>query len=272
MKRICCDIISVYVNQDGGRKMKIEFKNFSNLFKIKRGSVSAVILGAGSSERFGGNKVAYKLDGIPVFIHTLKVFDASPYIDEIVLVVKKEECDAIASDVVKYGPISKLKCIIPGGETRQKSALKGFEAINQSASFVAIHDAARCLITEKMIEDVCREAFTERAAAAAHKVTDTVKYADSRGYIDYTFDRKYVWLVSTPQIFLSDLYRAAAYTARDANFEATDDCMLAERLGFKVKLVEVGEDNIKLTYREDLERAEHIIEKREKAAKTERNV
>lgn len=242
--------------------LKIEFKNFNNLFKIKRGSVSAVILGAGSSERFGGNKVAYKLDGTPVFIRTLKVFDASPYIDEIVLVVKEEECDAIASDVIKYGPIQKLKCIVSGGDTRQKSALKGFEAINQSAKYVAIHDAARCLITEKTIELVCREAFAERAATAAHKVTDTVKYADKRGYIDYTLDRNYVYTVSTPQIFLSDLYRAAAYTARDDGCEATDDCMLAERLGFKVKLVEVGDDNIKLTYREDLERAEYILKKR----------
>ncbi len=242
--------------------MKIEFKNFENLFKIKRGSVSAVILGAGSSERFGGNKVAYKLCDMPVFMRTLQVFDSSPYIDEIVLVVKEEECDAIAADVIKYGPVGKLKCIIPGGDTRQKSALKGFEAINQSSKFVAIHDAARCLITEKMIEDVCREAFSERAATAAHKVTDTVKYADKRGYIDYTIDRKYVYTVSTPQIFLSDLYRAAAYTARDAEFEATDDCMLAERLGFKVKLVEVGDENIKLTYKEDVERAEYILKKR----------
>ncbi len=249
--------------------MKFEFKNFENLFKIKHGSVSAVILGAGSSERFGGNKVAYKLGGVPVFIRTLKVFDASPYIDEIVLVVKEEECDAIASDVIKYGPVKKLKCIIPGGETRQKSALLGFEAINQSAKFVAIHDAARCLITEKMIEDVCREAFSERAATAAHKVTDTVKFSDKRGYIDYTLDRKYVYTVSTPQIFLSDMYRAAAYTARNDGFEATDDCMLAERLGFKVKLVEVGGDNIKLTYKEDVERAEYILRQREKAAETE---
>lgn len=98
--------------------MKIEFKNFNNLFKIKQGCVSAIILGAGSSERFGGNKVAYKLDGIPVFIRTLKVFDASPLIDEIVLVVKAEERDSIASDVVKYGPITKLKRIVSGGDTR----------------------------------------------------------------------------------------------------------------------------------------------------------
>lgn len=246
--------------------MKIEFKNFNNLFKIKQGCVSAIILGAGSSERFGGNKVAYKLDGIPVFIRTLKVFDASPLIDEIVLVVKAEERDSIASDVVKYGPITKLKRIVSGGDTRQKSALKGFEAINPSAKYVAIHDAARCLITEKTIELVCREAFSERAATAAHKLTDTVKFADKQGFIDCTLDRNFVYAVSTPQVFLADIYRAAAYTARDDGFEATDDCMLAERLGFKVKLVEIGADNIKLTFKDDVERAEFILQKRNNAS------
>lgn len=233
--------------------------------------MSAVVLGAGSSERFGGNKVAYKIDGIPVFIRTLKVFDASPLIDEIVLVVKSEERESIASDVVKYGPVNKLKCIVAGGDTRQKSALKGFEAINPSAKYVAIHDAARCLITEKDIELVCRAAFAERAATAAHKVTDTVKYADKHGYIDYTIDRNFVYTVSTPQVFLADLYRAAAYTARDNGFEATDDCMLAETLGFKVKLVEIGGDNIKLTYKDDVERAHFILNKRKNAHKNERN-
>jgi len=111
-----------------------------------------------------------------------------------------------------------------------------------------------------------RAAWKYRAAAAAHKVSDTVKLADSRGFIDKTVDRDLVWLVKTPQVFLTDMYRAAAYMAKKDNVSVTDDCMMCERLGFKVKLVECGEDNIKLTVASDLLRAEQILRSREEEA------
>ena len=247
--------------------MKIEFKNFGNITKIRKNSVSAVILAAGSSERFGGNKIAYKLDSEPVFIRTLKVFETSPYITEIILVAKKEELDNLA-DILKEYEFKKLKKLIAGGKTRQESSLLGFEAINPKSEYVAIHDGARCLVTHDMIEAVTRAAYRYRAAAAAHKMTDTIKLADTKGFVDKTLDRNYIWAVSTPQIFLSDLYRAAAYTAKESGFEATDDCMLAERIGFTIKLVEVGGDNIKITYKEDVSRANEIIARR-KASTTE---
>ncbi|MCD7776016.1 MAG: 2-C-methyl-D-erythritol 4-phosphate cytidylyltransferase, partial [Firmicutes bacterium] len=118
------------------------------------------------------------------------------------------------------------------------------------------------LVTHDMIENVLADAKRCRAATAAHHVTDTVKYANMRGYIERTIDRDYVWCVSTPQIFLTNLYRAAAYTAKKDGFAGTDDCSLAERLGFEVKLTEVGGDNIKITYSEDISRAEEILHRR----------
>ncbi len=240
--------------------MKIEFKSFKNLLK-KKITLSAVILAAGASERFGENKIAYKLEGRPVYIRTIEAFEASKKVDEIILVVKKEEVSSVASIVSEYG-FTKLKKVVAGGSTRQESALRGFEAITPEAEYVAIHDAARCLITPEMIESVYRAARIDKAAAAAHKMTDTVKYATADGYVDRTLDRDYVYTVSTPQIFLADLYRASAYTAREAGFSATDDCMLAERLGFPVKLVEVGADNIKITYKDDIARAREILMRR----------
>lgn len=249
--------------------MKIEFKSFNNLFK-KKITLSAVILAAGASERFGGNKIAYRLEGCPVYIRTIEAFESSKKVDEIVLVVKKDEVASVASVVSEYG-FAKLKKVVAGGSTRQESALRGFEAITPEAEYVAIHDAARCLVTPEMIESVYRAACIDRAAAAAHKVTDTVKYATADGYVDHTIDRDYVYTVSTPQIFLSDLYRASAYTASEANFAATDDCMLAERIGFPVKLVEVGADNIKITYKDDISKAREILARRkEEAASTAR--
>lgn len=243
-------------------ELKIEFKNFKNILNGRKKYVSAVILAAGSSERFGGNKIAYKLNGEPVFIRTLKAFESSLYISEIILVVKKEEISDI-SEVISEYEFKKLKNIIAGGSTRQESALRGFEASSPQTDYVAIHDGARCLVTDKMIEDVINSAFTYRAATAAHKLTDTVKKSDGNGFIEETLDRDYIYAVSTPQVFLADLYRASAYTAKKADFKATDDCMLAERAGFKVKLVEVGADNIKITYKDDVKRALEILSRRQ---------
>ena len=241
--------------------IKIVFSKFDRIAKIKHATTSAVILAAGDAVRFGGGKASALIGGRTVLERAVDAFDKCPLIDEIVLVLPSEGFESQRDSLAPTLP-AKVQRIVPGGDTRQKSALLGAEATNPKADFIAIHDAARCLITPEMIESVCREAVKHRAAAAAHHVVDTVKFADDKGFIDHTLDREHVWLVSTPQVFMANLYRAAAYTARDADFEATDDCMLAERLGFKVKLVEVGADNIKITYKEDIERAEDILSRR----------
>lgn len=224
-------------------------------------TVSAVILAAGESLRFGGDKILASVNGTPVLAMTLSAFENCGSIDEIVLVLPAEDFAEHKKSVTAL-LTPKVKKVVKGGDTRQMSALRGLEACAPKADFIAIHDAARCLITPEMIETVCRAAHKDRAAAAASRVVDTVKYADAHGFIDHTIERENVWLVSTPQVFAANMYRAAAYTARDDGFEATDDCMLAERLGFKVKLVDVGRDNIKITYKDDISRAEEIIARR----------
>ena len=84
-----------------------------------------------------------------------------------------------------------------------------------------------------------------------------------------TLDRDRIWLVKTPQTFLANMYRAAAYTAEKDHFTATDDCALVERLGFSVKLVDCGSENIKITYPDDIARAEWILSRRAHTAKEE---
>lgn len=241
--------------------MKIVLKKFDRIFKVKRTTLSAVILAAGSSERFGKDKMSALIGGMTVLERTLRAFDACPVVDEIILVLPRENFQTVKEKIKTTLP-DKVKRVIKGGETRQMSAIAGIEACNPDAKYLAIHDAARCLVTPEMIETVFRTAYEHRAATAAQRVVDTVKYSDAKGFIDHTIDRENVWLVSTPQIFMANMYRAAAYTARDAGFEATDDCMLAERLGFKIKLVDVGGDNIKITYKDDITRAEEILRRR----------
>lgn len=225
---------------------------------------SAVILAAGNGTRFGGKvkKQYVEILGIPAIVRTIKAFEECDIIDEIILVGDKE---ALAEAIEGY-EFEKIAMIVEGGETRQESALLGFDSVSDKSKFVAIHDAARCLVTSEIIEATVKDAYKYRAAAAAHKSEDTVKVCDKNGLVEETADREKIWLVQTPQVFQNDVYRSAAYMAKKDEAAVTDDCMLCERLGFEVKLVECGRENIKLTSPDDLFLCEAIVAHREKLA------
>ena len=198
------------------------------------------------------------LCGLPVIVHTLLAFENCPRISEIVVVAKDDEVDRYADFAREYS-ITKFKVAVKGGETRQESVLNGFNATDEKADFVAIHDGARCLITPQEIEKVLLAAYKYGAATASLSAFDTVKIADSKGFISETVDRSKVRLAQTPQVFGRTLYCAAAYTAREEGFEATDDCMLCERINQKIKLVECSRENLKITTAEDMKTAERIL-------------
>ena len=231
--------------------------------KFKR--TSAIILAAGSSCRMGGiDKQLLELDGMPVIARTVKAFEDCEAITEIVLVTKEESKAALGELCKKY-EFKKIKSIIIGGDTRQASAWNGLLAVDDKAEFIAIHDGARCLITPEQIINVAREAYRCGAASAGTKSTDTVKLSEN-GFIAESLDRDKIWLAQTPQIFNANLYRAASYTANEAKFKATDDCMLAERIKFNtVKLVDCGKYNMKITTTDDIILAEAILASRNKS-------
>ena len=137
--------------------------------------------------------------------------------------------------------------------------LRGFEKISDRSEFVAIHDGARCLITIDAIDKVLRAAYSWGAATAASHISDTVKRGGFGDFIEDTIDRDSLWRVQTPQVFKTELYRAAAYTAESEGFKATDDNMLVEHIGFRVKLVDCGTGNIKITTPTDLAVAEVLL-------------
>lgn len=230
---------------------------------------SAVVLASGSGKRFGDDtaKQFVLLDGIPVFIRSLMAFEKSKETDEIILVTREADIAGCRNLASEYG-ITKLTRVVAGGDTRQDSARLGFEAVNPECDFVAIHDAARCLVTSEMIDKTFTEAYIVGAAACAARATDTMKKSDYAGNITETIDRDNVWNVQTPQIFMAEMYRAAAYTAKKDFVLATDDCMLCERLGFKIRLVDCGKTNMKITYPEDIAVAKAILDYRA-ANKTE---
>ena len=229
---------------------------------------SAIIAAAGLSERFGGEvtKQMTMVCDAPVLVHTVRAYEEADCIHEIIIVAKRNEMATWEKLCKKYR-FQKVTKIVPGGYTRQASVRRGLDAVSDRSKFVAIADGARCLTTPDLITEVCRTAYKYKAATAAHRSTDTVKIADSKGFIDTTADRNTVWLAQTPQVFKTKLYRAAAYTAFKKDFEGTDDNSLVEYVKHPIRLVECGAQNIKITMREDLCVAEAVLRERQKSEK-----
>lgn len=226
-------------------------------------STAAIILAAGNSTRMGGkiNKQLEPLCGIPVLAHTLLAYQKCKLIREIVVVTRPRDFDEVYKIAKKY-EICKLTGIVAGGSTRQESAKRGMSKLSEDINYVAIADGARCLITPAQITQVCLRAYLHQAASAAHQVTDTVKRTTSLGMSKETVDRENLWQAQTPQVFHTALYTAALYQADKDGFKVTDDNSLIEHLGYSVRMVECGIQNIKITTPEDLPLAEAILAKR----------
>ena len=225
---------------------------------------AAIVLAAGASTRMGGEipKQLLEINGKPVMVHSLLAFEKSDFISDIVLVTP-DGCEREYRTIAKSYGISKLSAVVSGGDTRTKSAMKGFKKLGADVKFVAIHDAARCLVTPEIIDKVCMAAVKFNAATAATRSTDTVKISEANKFVDHTENRDHVWMAQTPQVFLCDLYRAASYIAEGACLNPTDDNALVENVNHKVRLVECGKYNLKITTPEDLIVAEAILKSRE---------
>lgn len=224
---------------------------------------AAIIAAAGNSTRMGKgqNKQFICVAGVPVLARTLLAFENAAEIGEIVVVTREGDFDAVFSLAERYH-ITKFTAAAAGGETRAQSVQNGFALIHPYARYVAIHDGARCLVTPEGIDAVCRAAYRYRAASAVTTVTDTVKTVNSRGYITGTIPRDTLLLAQTPQVFDTNLYRAALATLKSTE-EFTDDNQLAEGVRYPVKPVDLGAENIKITRPADVALAEWILSRRE---------
>ncbi len=234
---------------------------------------SAILLAAGSGTRMNDDRAKQFMEirGLPMVVRSALAFEQSSEIHEIVVVTRAADIEGCQKILRDHG-ITKLTKVVAGGSTRQESAKLGFDAVNPACDFVAIHDAARCLITPDNIEAVMETAYVSGAAACASMVVDTIKKTNGANTITETIDRENTWLVQTPQVFMADMYRAAAYMAVKEHVNATDDCALCERLGFQVKLVNTDRFNIKVTYPEDIRMAEMILDIREQTKKGKENL
>jgi 2-C-methyl-D-erythritol 4-phosphate cytidylyltransferase len=220
-----------------------------------------IIPAAGQGKRMGAgkNKLLLELEGIPVFIYTLKVFEEDELCSGVILAINSEEEVEIKRLLNQYG-IEKVIGLVAGGQERQDSVFQGVKVLNGDG-IVLVHDAARPFIDNEQVQELVTAAEHHGAAVLAVPVKDTVKKVMGNK-VSETVERSSLWAIQTPQAFRMSLLRRAHETAWKEGFLGTDDSSLVERLGQDVIIVKGNYDNIKLTTPEDLFFAETIIRKR----------
>ncbi len=223
---------------------------------------TAIIVAAGAGERLeaGTPKAFVELAGEPLVVHAARAFARAQSIAEIVVVVPAHcDADRVAGWLRDAGLPDAVLC--PGGETRQESVSRGLESCGAGDGVVAVHDAARPLVTPRLIDRTVAALMPPwDAVAPGLAVTDTLKLVDTtRNSVLRTVDRRGVWTVQTPQVFSRvTLARVHARVASAAD-AATDDLSLVERAGGRVRLIEGERSNVKVTYPDDLAHAAALL-------------
>ncbi len=219
-----------------------------------------MIVAAGSSRRMGGrDKLWLSLAGRLTLARTLDIFESSPLISTIVLVLNPERL-AAARQLCKEERWQKVEGFVPGGARRQDSVRAGLALLAEQAPqtrWVMIHDGARPLVTPEILEAGLQAAYEHQAAVAAVPAKDTIKQV-SDGIITATPERSQLWTIQTPQVFAFPLIYQA-HASESARTDVTDDAALLERMGMQVAIFPGSYTNLKITTQEDLLFAEALI-------------
>jgi len=231
---------------------------------------TAIIVAAGRGKRMGQPlpKQYLPLEGTPILVHTLKVFEASPEIRDVLLVVPPGDEEFCLREVIERYDIRKILKIVIGGERRQDSVHQALEELEEKTDRVVVHDGVRPFVTSGMIRTAVETVGQWNGvdgvdgAIFAVPVRDTLKKVDDSGMVSGTPDRTLLWYAQTPQTFKRRVLVEAHHKALVDGFHGTDDAALAERLGYRVKVLEGSPENIKVTTREDLLLAEFIFRSR----------
>jgi 2-C-methyl-D-erythritol 4-phosphate cytidylyltransferase len=216
----------------------------------------ALIPAAGMGKRMGAaiNKQYLQLDGVPIVSRTISVFEASPLISSIYLVIPADEIPYCREFVVEAGRFRKVTAIIPGGKERQNSVMNGLRAMRETIAdddIVMIHDGVRPFISDELIAETIKTARSNSGALVAVPCKDTIKTVREGVIID-TPPRESLWQAQTPQAFRFGTIFDAHLSAEQDGFIGTDDASLVERMGGSVRIVQGDYRNIKITTPEDL--------------------
>ncbi|WZX99890.1 2-C-methyl-D-erythritol 4-phosphate cytidylyltransferase [Bacillus sp. FSL W7-1360] len=221
---------------------------------------TAIVLAAGQGKRLGlgFNKQLLTLAGVPMIIHTLRLFARDEACANMIIVAREEEREQLAALVKQYD-VPRVQCIITGGAERQDSVYAGLQVAK--TALVLIHDGARPFTRQAVLRGLVNAAVETGAAIAAVPVKDTIKRVKS-GVIEETIERAPLWAAQTPQAFQLPLIWQAHKEARATHFIGTDDASLVERLGREVAIVPSDDLNMKVTTPADVKVAEAILTER----------
>ena len=211
--------------------------------------VTAIILVAGNSTRFGQNrnKNFEDINGKTVLYYSLKVFDKNKYVDNIIIATKKEEISKV-KDIIEQENITKSIKIVIGGNTRKQSVYNCIKDVN--SDIVIIHDGARPMIKQEYINKCIENMDKFKGIAIGVRSKDTIKITDENNIVINTTQRANTWIIQTPQCF--DRKVLLKIHNKYKKEDVTDDCELLEINNYKIKILEGDYTNIKITTYEDL--------------------
>ncbi len=226
---------------------------------------TAVIICAGASARFGGKrkKPFIEVAGRAAFLRSIEFFDKREDVNQMILAISPDDEELVklkwGSNLSFYG----VKLCL-GGSERFETVANALEMIKDEIELIAVHDAVRCCLTDKWLEDVFVRAAETGAAILAAPLIPTLKKV-SDGKITGTIDRENLYEAQTPQVFDAELLKKAYKNLENVDkTKITDDAALVEALGHDVHIVEADNSNIKITKKSDLPIAEAIIKGRPK--------
>ena len=226
--------------------------------------ITAIIPAAGMGSRMNmrKNKLYIDLDGKPVLYHTLKKFINNSFIEQVLVVLQDGEIDHFQNSILNLLGTnkSKIKTVV-GGKTRKESVFNGLKAASDKSDYIIIHDGARPLITDNIINNVIGSLEEEEAITTGVKVKDTIKIKDHNNYVVKTVNRDNLVTIQTPQAFNYELIKKA-HQNKFFDKNITDDAYLIELMNKKVKIIEGSYENIKITTKIDLTIAEEILKSR----------
>jgi 2-C-methyl-D-erythritol 4-phosphate cytidylyltransferase len=224
--------------------------------------VSAIIVAAGEGARMKGKmrKQYLDLSGRPVLAYSIIAFDLCNLVEEIFIVVPKEDIEYCQNKILSLLDLKKCIKLIQGGSKRQDSVYNGLHAINKKhTETVVIHDGVRPFINPENLKECILGSKKYGACILATVAVDTLKRVGESDIISTTLPRENIWLAQTPQAFQLDLILKAHETARRYGYVGTDDASLVERLGGNVKIINGSRFNIKITKKEDLDIAKAML-------------
>jgi 2-C-methyl-D-erythritol 4-phosphate cytidylyltransferase len=231
-------------------------------------NIAVIICAAGASSRFGGKRKKPFVDvgGRAVFLRSVEIFAERDDVKQILLGICPEDEEIVK---VKWGAnlsFFNVKTFF-GGQERFETVKKGLELIKDDVDIIAVHDAVRCCLTGKWVDECFEQAAKTGAAILACPVSATIKDAKDNSIIK-TVDRTDLWEAQTPQVFKKDLLIKAYENLKNLDKETiSDDAQLLEAFGHEVSIVETDASNIKITKKSDLAIAEAIMKSRPKPKK-----